>query len=73
MATAATMLLEELTGKILEACFEVANELGHGFLENVYGKALIVVLKQKGLSVESEPSSELCFEAILLAIFTLIC
>lgn len=30
-----TMVLEELTSKILEACFEVANELGHGFLESI--------------------------------------
>ncbi len=49
-----TLLMEELTGKILEACFEVANELGHGFLESVYVKALIVALRQKGLSAECE-------------------
>ena len=32
------MLHEDLTGKILEACFEVINELGAGFLESVYEK-----------------------------------
>jgi len=30
------MLHEKLTEKILEACFEVSNELGAGFLESVY-------------------------------------
>ncbi len=43
------MLFEDLTGKILEACFEVSNELGAGFLESVYEKSLFVALKQKGL------------------------
>jgi GxxExxY protein len=42
---------EEITSKILECCFEVINELGAGFLESVYEKALIVALSQKGLSV----------------------
>src|SRR6185436_2228267 len=56
-----TMVLEELTAKILEACFEVANELGHGFLESVYLKALIVALRQKGLIVESEVPLQVLF------------
>jgi len=43
------MLYKELTGKILQACFEVSKELGIGFLESVYEKALLVALKQKGL------------------------
>ena len=34
------MLHAELTGKILEACFGVSNELGVGFIESVYEKAL---------------------------------
>jgi len=41
---------EELTEIILSACFEVSNELGAGFLESVYEKALIVALKEKGLN-----------------------
>ena len=43
------MLYEETTGKILEACFEVSNELGSGYLESVYEKALLIALRQKGL------------------------
>ena len=42
----------EITSKILEACFEVANELGSGFLESVCEKALLIALRDKGLKVE---------------------
>ena len=48
------MLHDELTEKILGACFEVSNELGCGFLESVYEKALFVVLKSYHLKVESQ-------------------
>jgi GxxExxY protein len=42
------MLHQDLTGKILEGCFEVSKELGVGFVESVYEKALLVALRQKG-------------------------
>ena len=45
------MLYEELTGKILETCFEVINELGAGFLESVYQNALLIAFRQKGMNV----------------------
>ena len=48
------MLHEELTEKILAACFEVANELGAGFLESVYEKALVIVLQETGLEVKAQ-------------------
>lgn len=43
------MLHEKLTEIILAACFEVSNELGTGFLESVYEKALLIALKDKGI------------------------
>ena len=48
------MLYEDITSKALEACFEVAKELGAGFLESVYEKALIIVLQQKGLEAKAQ-------------------
>jgi GxxExxY protein len=48
------MLHREITGKILEASFEVSKELGSGFLESVYEKALSVALVQKGLRVRTQ-------------------
>ena len=48
------MLYEDLTEKALEACFEVMKELGAGFLESVYEKALLIALRQKGLSAKEQ-------------------
>lgn len=48
------MLYEAITEKILEASFEVSNELGAGFLESVYEKALLIALKDKNLGVQSQ-------------------
>jgi len=45
---------EELTAKIIEACFEVSNELGTGFLESVYQNALELAIRQKGLKVQAQ-------------------
>ena len=48
------MLHQEITERILAACFEVAGELGAGFLESVYEKALLIALRQKGLEAEEQ-------------------
>src|SRR5215216_2032077 len=44
----------ELTEKIIKVFFEVYNELGHGFLESVYEKALSIALTGGGLSVQRQ-------------------
>ena len=43
----------ELTKKIIGVFYEVYNELGHGFLESVYQKSLILALNEAGLMVHS--------------------
>jgi len=48
------LIYEELTQKILGACFDVSNELGCGFLESVYLKALMIALTEAGLKAESQ-------------------
>jgi GxxExxY protein len=42
-----------LTQKIIAVFFEVYNELGHGFLESIYHKSLLLALKEAGLTVYS--------------------
>lgn len=53
----------QLTSDILASCFEVMKELGPGFAENVYKNALLIVMKQRGLQVESEKRFEVIFRA----------
>jgi GxxExxY protein len=64
------MRYEELTGKILEACFEVSKELGAGFLESVYEKALLISLAQKGLHVESQVRLKVHFRGVVVGKFS---
>jgi GxxExxY protein len=63
------MQYEELTGKILSACFEVSNELGCGFLESVYQNALMIALQSKGLKVEREYALSVVFRSQVVGQF----
>jgi GxxExxY protein len=58
------MLYESLTKKILGACFEVSNELGAGFLESVYEKALLITLKDKGIGAQSQVPIKVHFRGL---------
>jgi len=48
------MEYEELTHKIVGAAYKVFNQLGFGFLESVYKKAMLIELTKNNLNVESE-------------------
>ena len=41
----------KVTDQILRVFYEVYNELGHGFLESVYQKSLVIALNLTGLCV----------------------
>ena len=45
---------EELTNKIIGVFYEVYNELGHGFLESTYEKAMAIALAEKGIHFERQ-------------------
>lgn len=53
----------------MEACFEVSNELGVGFLESVYEKSLVVALRQKNFDVESQVSLKVTFRGFTVGDF----
>ena len=42
----------ELTNTIIGAFYDVANELGHGFSEQVLCRAMAIALKERGLAFE---------------------
>jgi GxxExxY protein len=45
---------KEITQEIIGASFDVFRELGYGFLERVYQKAMKVELEIRGLKAETE-------------------
>lgn len=63
------MKYEELTSKILECSFEVTKELGSGFLESVYERALVVALSQRGLKVNSQVALTVSFRGVIVGDF----
>lgn len=50
-----------ITDQILRVFYDVYNELGHGFLESVYHRSLVLALKSKGLKVCSRVSIPVWF------------
>ena len=59
----------EISEKILECCFEVIKDLGAGFLESVYEKALLIALRQKGLHAENQVPLEVEFRGEIVGEF----
>lgn len=51
----------ELTDLVIGTFYEVYNELGFGFLESVYRKALRLALLEKGVNVEEEVEVSVLF------------
>ncbi|HOK04649.1 MAG TPA: GxxExxY protein [Victivallales bacterium] len=48
------MKYEEVTKKIIGCAFDVMNELGSGFLESVYEKAMIIALSETGMNIQAQ-------------------
>ena len=57
---------KEITGKILEAFFTVYNELGYGFLEKIYERAMQIELKKLGVSVTVQVPIPVYYDEILV-------
>lgn len=59
-------LHSEITGEILNAFYDVYNELGYGFLERVYKKALYKELKKRGFDCSTERSIPVYYQGELV-------
>lgn len=46
----------------MSACFEVYNELGHGFLEEVYQESVEIELTERGIPFISKPKLQLFYK-----------
>jgi GxxExxY protein len=56
------LLHRDITGEIIGAAFEVYKQLGYGFLESVYQKAMKVELESRGLVAELESPIKVFFK-----------
>ncbi|MEA4936079.1 MAG: GxxExxY protein [Paludibacter sp.] len=56
------MIREELTDRIIGAFYKVYNELGFGFLENVYQNALYLELMNQGFAVEAQKPIDVYYQ-----------
>jgi GxxExxY protein len=56
----------ELTEQIIGAFYDVYSKLGYGFLEDIYGKALVIELKKRGLIPDTEQPIEVYYEGQLI-------
>ena len=59
------MDVDEMTYKINGAVYEVNRVLGHGFLEKVYERALLVELKERGLKAQSQVPVPVYYKGML--------
>jgi GxxExxY protein len=59
----------ELTRRVIGVFYDVANELGLGFLESVYRRAMAVALSQAGLMVQEELAIPVIFRGVLLGTY----
>jgi GxxExxY protein len=53
-----------LTEKIIGVFYDVYNELGYGFLESTYAEAMVVALRQSGLTAIREVSVPVWFRGV---------
>lgn len=60
----------DLAGQIIGCAMEVHRELGHGFCESVYHKALIVELSSKGFEVSSEHIIKVFYKSNIVGEFS---
>jgi GxxExxY protein len=44
---------QDLTRQIIRSFYDVYNQLGHGFLESVYERALLATLLREGIAVKN--------------------
>jgi GxxExxY protein len=60
---------DALTERIIGVFYQVFNELGYGFAESVYCRAMAIALEQSGLQVGSEVAVPVSFRGELVGVF----
>jgi GxxExxY protein len=63
------LLHEDVTSRIIKVFYDVYNELGHGFLERVCQTAMVMALREAGLSVEEKVPLAVWFRGVCIGEF----
>ena len=63
------MEYEDITQRIIGSAYQVHNQLGFGFLESVYKKAIIIELSKDALKVETEKPLKVYYDGQLVGDF----
>ena len=58
---AAFRLHRDLTDRIIKVFWAVVNELGTGYLERIYLRAMVIALRQEGLEVDEKYTTAIFF------------
>ena len=61
---------EELTHKIIACAYKVFNQLGFGFFESIYRKAMVIELTKAGLRVEEEKPLKVYYDGHVVGNFS---
>lgn len=62
-------LYSDITSEVINAFYDVYNELGSGFLEKVYKNALFNELKQRGIQCQTEYPISVYYKGICVGDF----
>ena len=60
---------DPLTEKIIACAYQVHRDIGPGFPEKIYHKAMIVLMKKNGLGFETEKEFNVIFEKVSVGKF----
>jgi len=67
--TEPTLPHSDIMGRVITAFYAVHRELGYGFSENVYRRAVAIVLRDEGLEAIEEQSISVAFRERLIGTF----
>jgi GxxExxY protein len=65
------VLYPELSFQLMEIMFEVHNQLGPGFSEDIYEKAVILELKTRKIPFEEQKVIQVCYKGQPLGVYRL--
>lgn len=71
----AEILFREEVHQVIGCCIEVLNEIGHGFHEKIYERALVVEFNLRGIPCEQQKVFNIVYKATTIGIYVpdLIC